>query len=107
MATNKNRLKGFAFVMIATFVYGLQSVLARSVLVAGVAPVIMTGIKLLAGLVTVTVIVIVLRRKLHFDKKDLPQWIVFGVVGGTLFALTLINSYNILGAQSRCYLHVH
>ena len=99
MAINKNRFKGFAFVMLAAFVYGLQGVLARSVLVAGVAPIVMTGIKLLSGLVTVAILVIVLRKKLHFDKKDLPHWIVFGVVGGTLFALTLINSYNILGAS--------
>ena len=69
MAINKNRFKGFAFVMIATFVYGLQSMLARSVLVAGVAPIVMTGIKLLAGLVTVTILVIVLKKKFILIKK--------------------------------------
>lgn len=99
MTMDKNRFKGFAFVLIATLVYGVQNIIARSVLIAGVAPMVMVGVKLLSGLVTVAILVVVLRRKLHFDKKDLPRWLIFGVVGGTLFAFTLINSYNILGAS--------
>ena len=106
MGVNKNRLKGFAFVILSVMIYSVQSVIARSVLIAGFSPMLLAALKLISGLITLSIFMIFLRKKLYFDKKDLSIWLIFAIVGGTLFAITLSNSFNLLGAsQAVIYLY--
>ncbi|MDD2370799.1 MAG: DMT family transporter [Firmicutes bacterium] len=99
MEKKKTRLKGFALVILATLIYSAQSVIARSVLIAGISPLVLAAMKLVSGFLTLCIMIIVLRKKLHFDIKDLPKWLIFGIFGGSLFALTLSFSFNLLGAS--------
>ncbi len=99
MEKNKTHFKGFALVILATLIYSAQSVIARSVLIAGFSPLVLSAMKLVSGFVTLSIMIIVLRKKIHFEKKDLLKWLIFAIFGGTFFALTLSYSFNLLGAS--------
>jgi len=99
MKKKNTRLKGFALVILSTVIYSAQSVIARSVLIAGFNPLVLSAMKLVSGFVTLSIIIVILKKKLHFDKKDLPKWLIFAIGGGTFFALTLSFSFNLLGAS--------
>ncbi len=106
METNRNRLKGFALVILATLIYSGQSIIARSVLIAGFSPLVLSAMKLISGFVTLSIMIIIFKKKLFFDKKDLSKWLIFAICGGTFFALTLSYSFNLLGAsQGVIYLY--
>lgn len=94
-----SKIKGIVFVFLATVVFGAQSVLTRTVLVAGLEPHVLMGIKLLGGLLTLSILAIVTGEKLAIKKKDLKYFIPLGVVGGLLFSLFLAISYSINGAS--------
>jgi drug/metabolite transporter, DME family len=106
LETKKTRLKGFVFVFLAVLIYSGQSVIARSVLIAGFSPMLLAALKLISGFITLSIMILVMRRKLHFDIKDLPAWLVLGIVGGAGFAITLSYSFSIQGAsQGIIYLY--
>ncbi|KAF0091332.1 MAG: putative protein of unknown function DUF6 transmembrane [Fusobacteria bacterium] len=106
METEKTRFKGFAFVFLAVLIYSGQSVIARSILIAGFSPLLLAALKLISGFITLSIMIRVMRKKLHFDKKDLSKWLVLGIVGGAGFAITLSYSFSIQGAsQGIIYLY--
>lgn len=94
-----SKLKGIVFIFTSTLVYGFQSVLTRLVLVSGISPLVLTGLKLLGGLLTITVMMLVMKKKITFPREDLKTWIAFGLIGGTFFSFFLAASYSMNGAS--------
>lgn len=94
-----SKLKGIVFIFTSTLVYGFQSVLTRLVLVSGISPLVLTGLKLLGGLFTITVMMLVMKKKVTFPREDLKTWIAFGLIGGTFFSFFLAASYSMNGAS--------
>ena len=94
-----SKLKGIVFVFSSTLVYGFQSVLTRLVLISGISPLVLTGLKLLGGLLTITVMMLVMKKKITFPREDLKTWIAFGLIGGTFFSFFLAASYSMNGAS--------
>ena len=94
-----SKLKGILLILLSTFVYGFQSVLTRGVLIQGMPPLVLTGLKLIGGLVTISIIAIITRKKFVFHKKDLKTWIAIGIIGGALSSLFLAFSFSMNGAS--------
>lgn len=96
---SSSRAKGVSLIFLSTLIYGFQSVLTRVVLTSGMPPVTLAAIKLVGGLITLSVMVIVTKQKLSFNKKDWKLWLVFGIVGGAFLAITLAASFALNGAS--------
>ncbi|MCI0502515.1 MAG: DMT family transporter [Fusobacteria bacterium] len=94
-----NRLKGAIYILASTLVYAFQSVIARKVLISGISPIVLTGIKLVSGLAALGLMIILLKKKISFHKKDWKKWLIFGLFGGTFFAFFLSASYSMNGAS--------
>ena len=103
---SQGKLRGIIYVLIATFTFGVQGVLARMILISGGNPVMMTSVKVVAGAVGVAIMALILRKKVKIEKKDLLKLIIGGVVGCLLMSLLLSTAYNIVGAsQGVIYLY--
>lgn len=96
---DKERLKGIAFVLSATVIYALQSLIVPTILKTGVSSMSLSGVKLVSGTISVFIVMVIMKKKFIFRKKDLGRWLVFGILGGTAFAVLLNASYGLSGAS--------
>ena len=82
MISRKNNVLGYLYVILATTLWGSASVLAKSLINSGLSPFLLAQIRLsLAALILFLIILFFDQRRLRISMKDLPYFIIFGIVG--------------------------
>jgi len=78
----KNEIRGFSYVLIGATLWGVSSVVAKSLFIMGLAPVELVQIRLTIAAFTLFLILLFFdRRKMIISLNDLPYFIILGFVG--------------------------
>ena len=78
----KNEIRGYLYILIGTTLWGVSSVVAKSLFIIGLPPAELVQIRLTLATFTLLLILILFdRKRIIISLKDLPYFLVLGFVG--------------------------
>jgi drug/metabolite transporter (DMT)-like permease len=79
---NKNEIRGYLYILIGATLWGVSSVVAKSLFNIGLPPALLVQIRLTLATFTLFIILLIFdRERIIISLKDLPYFIVLGFVG--------------------------
>jgi drug/metabolite transporter (DMT)-like permease len=79
---SKNEIRGYLYILIGATLWGVSSVVAKSLFIIGLSPALLVQIRLTLATLTLLVLLLIFdRKRITVSLRDLPYFIILGFVG--------------------------